>query len=79
MSHFNMIWDEVEFNDDDDDIMEEACVGHDYNLRSKGTPKSNDSPPAIKTSANKTTTKMPPTSKQTSTDKYPEKEKEKEK
>lgn len=33
-SHLNLIWDEGEISDDDDDndIMEEACVGHDYNL-----------------------------------------------
>ena len=32
-SHLNIIWDEEEFGDeDDDDIMEEACIGNDYNL-----------------------------------------------
>ena len=30
--------------DDNDDVMEEACVGNDYNLWSKGVPKSNDYP-----------------------------------
>ena len=43
-SHLNLVWDEVEFSDDDDDIIEKEWVGHDYNIRSKGTPKSNDSP-----------------------------------
>ena len=38
-SHLNLIWGEVKVDNDDDDIMEEACVGHDYNLPSKGTPK----------------------------------------
>lgn len=38
-SHLNLIWDEAEVGVDDDDIMEEACVGHDNNLCSKGTPK----------------------------------------
>ena len=37
--HLNLIWDEMEVGDDNDDIMGEACVGHDYNLCSKGTPK----------------------------------------
>ena len=31
-SHLNLIWDEAEVDNDDHDIMEEACVGHDYNL-----------------------------------------------
>ena len=49
-SHLNLIWDEEEFGDDeDDDIMEEACIGNDYNLRSKEDPKTNDSPSTSKT------------------------------
>jgi hypothetical protein len=43
-------------DDIDDDIMEEACVGNDYNLRSKGAPKTNDCP-----STSKTLEKMTPT------------------
>ena len=44
-SHLNLIWDEEEFGYvDDDDIMEEACIGNDYNLRSKGALKMNDTP-----------------------------------
>ena len=32
-SHLNLIWDEKEFRDNkDDDIMEETCIGNDYNL-----------------------------------------------
>ena len=32
-SHLNVLWDEEDFKDeDDDDIMEEACIGNDYNL-----------------------------------------------
>ena len=75
-----MISDEVEISDDDDDhIMEEAYIGHGYNLCSKGAPKSNDSPFTIKTNTKKNTTTIASTSKQTSTDKSPEKEKDKEK
>ena len=71
----NLIWDEAEIDDDDDDdIMEEAYVCHDYNICSKGAPKSNDSP-----STTKTNTKATYTSKYTSTDKSSKKEKEKEK
>ena len=76
----NLIWDEVEIDDnDDDDIMEEVSVGHDYNVRSYGSPKSNDSPSTMKTSAKKTNTTIASTSIHTSTDESPEKEKEKEK
>ena len=78
-SHINLIWCEVEIGDDDhDDIMEEACVGHDYNVCNKGTPKSNDSPATIKTNTNNNTTTTS-TYKQTSVYKSPEKEKDKEK
>ena len=35
-------------DDIDDDIMEETCVGNGYNLRSKGAPKTNDSPSTSK-------------------------------
>ena len=73
LSHLNLIWDEVEIGVDDDDNMEEACVGHDYNLHSKGSPNSNDSPSTMKTNTNKTTTTTTFTSKQTSTDKSPKK------
>ena len=69
-----MIWDEAEIDNDDDDIMEEACVGHDYNLCSKGTPKSNDSPFASKTVAKRNSTIV--ASKETLTNKFPKKEKE---
>jgi hypothetical protein len=57
-----MILDEVEVGDYDDEIMEEACIGHDYNIHSKGTPKSNDSPYTVKKSAKNTTTTSPSTS-----------------
>ena len=62
-SYLNLIWDEVEANNDDDDIMEEACVGHDYNIHSKGTPKSNASSSIAKTVTNKTPTTTVSTSK----------------
>ena len=33
LSRLNVLWDEEYFRDeDDDDIMEEACIGNDYNL-----------------------------------------------
>ena len=41
-SNMHLIWDDIELADIDDDVMEEACVGNDYNLRSKGAPKIND-------------------------------------
>ena len=52
--------------------MEEACIGNDYNLRSKGAPKTNDTPSTSKT--NNTIY----SSKQASTDKSLEKGKDKE-
>jgi hypothetical protein len=73
-----MIWDEVEFGDDDD-IMKDACVGHDYNIHSKGTPKLKDSPFSMKRVAKKTTTTLDSTSKHTSIDKSLEKETKKKK
>jgi hypothetical protein len=31
--HLNVLWDENDFRDEfEDDIMEEACIGNDYNL-----------------------------------------------
>jgi hypothetical protein len=72
-SHLNVLWDEDDFRDEDeDDIMEEACTGNDYNLQSKGALKRDDKP-----STSKATKKNAP-SKQPSTDKAPKKEKEKE-
>ena len=59
--------------------MEESCVGHDYNLQSKGTPKSNDSPSTSKIVAKNTPTTVAFNSKETSTNKSPDKEKENEK
>ena len=70
----NVLWDEDDFRDEDeDDIMEEACISNDYNLQSKGTLKKDDKP-----STSKENKKSAP-SKQPSTDKAPKKEKEKEK
>ena len=31
-SNLHLIWDDIELDDIDDDIMEEACVGNDYNI-----------------------------------------------
>lgn len=72
-SHLNLIWDEEEFRDeDDDDIMEEASIGNDYNIRSKGALRINDTPSTSKIN-NKSYS-----SKQASTNKSPENEKDKE-
>ena len=69
-SHLNVLWDEEDFRDeDDDDIMEEACIGNDYNIWSKGSLNMNDT-----TSMSKKNNKNVP-SKQPSTDKTSEKEK----
>ena len=54
----------------DDDVMEEACVGNDYILRSKGDPTSNDSPYTPKMAMKKTPTATTYTSKETSIEKY---------
>ena len=48
-SNLHLIWDDTKLDDIDDDIMEEACVGNDYNIRSKGAPKINDFPSTSKT------------------------------
>ena len=47
-SNLNLIWDDTELDDIEDDIMEEACVGNEYNLRSKGAHKINDFPSTLK-------------------------------
>ena len=52
--------------------MEEACIGNDNNLQSKGPPKMNDPPSTLNTNNNKST------SKQVSIDKSPNKGKGKE-
>jgi hypothetical protein len=41
-SNINLILDDSELDDIDDEIMEKACVGSNYNLQSKGAPKIND-------------------------------------
>jgi hypothetical protein len=43
-SNLHLIWDDTELDDIDDDIMEEACVGNDYNIWSKDAPKIIDFP-----------------------------------
>ena len=47
-SNLHLIWDDTELDDIDDDIMEESCVGNDYNLRSMSSPKTNDFPSTSK-------------------------------
>ena len=49
--NLHLIWDDTETDDIDDYIMEEACVGTDYNIRSKGAPKTNYSPSTLKMDA----------------------------
>lgn len=41
-------------DDIDDGVMDEACVGNDYNLRSKGSLKYNDSTSTLKMDVKKT-------------------------
>ena len=52
----HLIWDDNEMDDIDDDIMEESCVGNDYNLQRKGAPKTNHSPSTSKMNVKKTPT-----------------------
>jgi hypothetical protein len=47
-SNLHLIWDDTELDDIDDGIMEESCVGNDYNIQSKDTPKINDFPSTSK-------------------------------
>ena len=68
--NLHLIWDDTEIDDIDDDIMEEACVGNDYNLWSKDAPQINDSPSTskskslekIKDTRRNSTTSQPTTS-----------------
>ena len=69
-SNLHLIWDDTELDDIYDDIMEEACVGNDYNLQSMGTPKSNDSSSTFKTIAKKTTLAATSTKISIEKDKY---------
>ena len=47
-SNLHLIWDDTELDYIDDDIMEEACVGNDYNIQSKDAPKINIFPSTLK-------------------------------
>jgi hypothetical protein len=47
-SNLHLIWDDTELDNIDDDIMEEACVGNDYNIQSEDAPPINDSPSTSK-------------------------------
>jgi hypothetical protein len=47
-SHLHLIWDDTELDYIDDDIMEEACVGNDYKIRSRDAPQINGSPSTSK-------------------------------
>ena len=69
-SHLKLIWDEGEADNEDDDVMEEACVENDYNLQSKGAPKSSDSTPTLKIAAKKEPSTTTSATKVTSTGKY---------
>ena len=46
--NLHLIWDDTKLDDIDDDIMEEACVGNDYNLQRRNAPKTNDFPSTSK-------------------------------
>ena len=59
--------------------MEETCIGIDYNLLSKGDPKTNDSPSTLKMNNKSSTSKQASTNKSPEKGKYKENEKEKEK
>ena len=47
-SNLDLIWDDTELDDIDDDIIDEACVGNDYNLWSRDALQINDSPSTSK-------------------------------
>ena len=53
-SNLHLICDDIEMNDIDDDVMEEACIDNDNNLWSTGALKYNDSSSTSKTIAKKT-------------------------
>ena len=66
--NMHLIWDDIELDDIDDDIMEEACVGNNYNLRSKVEPKINYFPSTSKTGSleqTKNTNRNPTTAQPT--------------
>ena len=46
-SNLHLIWDDTELDNIDDDIMEEACVGNDYNIQSEDAPQINDFPSSL--------------------------------
>ena len=46
--NLHLILDDTKLDDIDDDIMEESCVGNDYNLQSRNAPKINDFPSTSK-------------------------------
>jgi hypothetical protein len=54
----------------DDDVMEELCVGNDYNHQSKGASTYNNSSSTSKLAVKKNYTMQASTSKETSTEKY---------
>ena len=53
-SNLHLIWDDTVLDDIDDDIMEEACVGNNYNILSKSAPKINDFLSTLKTKTTST-------------------------
>ena len=68
--NLHLIWDDIEMDDIDEIVMEEACVGNDYNLWSKVAFKSDYSPSSSKMGVKKTSATT------TSTKKYPENDKD---
>ena len=67
LPNLNLIWDDIELDDMDDDVMDEDCVGIDYILWIKGAPSTSN----LATIAS--------TSKEASTEKFLEKDKDNEK
>ena len=47
-SNLHRIWDDTKLDYIDDEIMEETCVGNDYNIQSRDAPQINDSPSTSK-------------------------------
>jgi hypothetical protein len=50
----HLIWNDIQMDGIDDDVMEEACIENDHNLWSIGALKYNDSPSTSKMVAKKT-------------------------
>ena len=78
-SNLHLIWDDTEMEDIDDDVMEELCVGNDYNIQGKGDPTPNNYSFSLNPTTKKSLVVAASTSKETSTEKYLDKAKANEK